>query len=189
MHRPHLLLFPPVPLSPSLGHSVVALWNVYDRKCTPFETNLKDPSFMSWSRVGPQLAIGTAKGSLLMYNSETKKSNYIQGKHSKKITCGMWNLENRLALASLDKTMSINDDKGELLEQPKLKYDPFDVQFAEQKVDEKQGTSKENTVSVNMGHQTILMYNMTDQDNPVELAFQPKYGEIATYKWYIRTTC
>lgn len=95
----------------------------------------------------------------------------------------MWNLENRLALASLDKTMSINDEKGELLEQPKLKYDPFDVQFAEQKVDEKQGPGKENTVSVNMGHQTILMYNMTDQDNPVELAFQPKYGDIATYKW------
>lgn len=61
----------------------------------------------------------------------------------------------------------------------------MDIQFAEQKVDEKSGANaaaKENTVSINMGHQTILMYNMTDQDNPVELAFQPKYGEIAAYK-------
>lgn len=40
-----------------------------------------------------------------------------------------------------------------------LKYDPFDLQFAEQKVDEKQ-VAKESTVSINMGHQTILMYNM-----------------------------
>ncbi len=149
---------------------------------------------MSWSRTGPQLAVGTCKGNLLLYNSDSKKSQLLAGKHSKKIVCGQWNLENKLALASLDKTMSINDAAGELLENAKLKYDPVDIQFAEQKVDEKGGSSsaasgaggggagKENTVSINMGHQTILMYNMTDQDNPVELAFQPKYGEIATYK-------
>lgn len=82
------------------------------------------------------------------------------------------------------------------------RYDPFDIQFAEQKVDNDKAASssaasssssssgsnaatvgKEHTVSINMGHQTILMYNMIDRDNPVELAFQPKYGEIATYKW------
>lgn len=182
-----LLLF-----AATAGHSVVALWNVYDRKCTSLETNLKDPSFMAWSRVGPQLAIGTCKGNLLLYNSDNKKSQLIAGKHSKKITCGQWNLENKLALASLDKSMSINDDKGELVEQAKLKYDPYDIQFAEQKVDDNgrgsggssSSAGKENTVSINMGHQTILMYNMADQDNPVELAFQPKYGEIATYKWF-----
>src|SRR4051812_23302965 len=107
----------------------------------------------------------------------------------------MWNLENKLALAGQDKVvrrrshwrpacscsrcrlasgcpqMTISNEKGETGEQAHLKYDPFDIQFAEQKVDEKQ-TQKENTVSINMGHQTILMYNMVDTDNPVELAFQ-----------------
>ncbi len=68
-------------------------------------------------------------------------------------------------------------------EKQHLKYDPFDIQFAEQKVDEKQNM-KENTVSINMGRLTILMYNMTDTENPVELAFQQKYGEIASYKWF-----
>ena len=187
-----LLLLLMLLFAATAGHSVVALWNVYDRKCTSLETNLKDPSFMAWSRVGPQLAIGTCKGNLLLYNSDNKKSQLIAGKHSKKITCGQWNLENKLALASLDKSMSINDDKGELVEQAKLKYDPYDIQFAEQKVDDNgrgsggssSSAGKENTVSINMGHQTILMYNMADQDNPVELAFQPKYGEIATYKWF-----
>jgi WD repeat-containing protein 19 len=160
---------------------------VYDKKHTSLETNLKDPSFMAWSRTGPQLAVGTCKGNLLLYNHDNKKSQLLAGKHSKKITCGQWNLENKLALASLDRTMSINESSGELLEQAKLKYDPVDIQFAEQKMDDARGAAgagqgKENTVSINMGHQTILMYNMTDQDNPVELAFQPKYGEIATYK-------
>lgn len=147
---------------------------------------------MAWSRVGPQLAIGTCKGNLLIYNSDTKKSQLIAGKHSKRIACGTWNMENKLALASLDKFMSINDEKGDLVEQTKLKYDPFDIQFAEQKVDNHDAKSssaaasaagKEHTVSINMGHQTILMYNMSDRENPVELAFQPKYGDIATYKW------
>jgi len=174
------------------GHSVVSLWNVYSKAHTSLETNLKDPSFMSWSRTGPQLAVGTCKGNLLLYNSDSKKSQLLAGKHSKKITCGQWNLDNKLALASLDRTMSINEASGELLEQAKLKYDPVDIQFNEQKMDDAKpsaaggsgGQGKENTVSINMGHQTILMYNMTDQDNPVELAFQPKYGEIATYKWF-----
>jgi len=184
------------------SHSVIALYNVRARAHTPLETNLRDPSFMAWSKAGPQLAVGTGKGNLLLYNSETRKSQLIAGKHSKRIACGTWNRENKLALASLDRFLSINDDKGDLVEQTKLKYDPFDIQFAEQKVDtnergqavsaaasSSQGPSaaavgKEHTVSINMGHQTILMYNMTDRDNPVELAFQPKYGDIATYRWY-----
>src|SRR5690242_8294736 len=76
---------------------------------------------------------------------------------------------------------------GQTLEQAKLKYDPFDIQFAEQKIDDKKSSgsqSAENTVSINMGHATILMYNMSDTDNPVELAFQLKYGEISSYRWF-----
>jgi len=168
--------------------SIITLWNVHTRKSTSLETNLKEsPTFMAWSRTTNQLAIGTAKGNLMLYSTATRRSTLIQGKHSKKITCGAWNLDNKLALASLDKTLSINDERGELVEQAKLKYDPVDIQFAEQKMDAQTpmaGGGKEMTVSINMGHQTILMYNMADQDNPVELAFQPKYGEIATYKWF-----
>jgi WD repeat-containing protein 19 len=76
---------------------------------------------MAWSRVGPQLAVGTQKGNLLLYNNDSKKSQLLAGKHSKKITCGQWNLDNKLALASLDRTMTINEASGELLEQAKLK--------------------------------------------------------------------
>ena len=27
-------------------------------------------------------------------------------------------------------------------------------------------------------------HNMTDPENPVELAFQPKYGELVKYQWF-----
>ena len=49
------------------------------------------------------LAVGTAKGSLLVYNKRTLKKQSILGKHVKKISCGAWNSENKLALGGEDR--------------------------------------------------------------------------------------
>jgi WD repeat-containing protein 19 len=46
------------------GNGVVPLWNLSSKRVAPLETNLKDPTFLAWSKTGPQLAIGTAKGEL-----------------------------------------------------------------------------------------------------------------------------
>ena len=35
--------------------------------------------------------------------------------------------------------------------------------------------NQENTISIDLGHKTIYLYNLSDKDNPIELAFQPKY--------------
>ena len=169
------------------GSSVLCLWSVHGKgKLRQVEMGgVKDPSYMCWSRVGGQLAVGTQKGNLLIYNVHSLKSISVAGKHSKKITCGAWNNDNKLALASLDRMLTISDEKGELIEQAKLKYDPFDIQFSAQKVDDTTPPSEsESTVSINMGRQTVLLYNMHDSDNPVELAFQSKYGEIVSYWWF-----
>jgi len=76
---------------------------------------------------------------------------------------------------------------GEMVEQAELKYDPVDIQFAQQKTDSRSRgkvEEHENTVSVNMGGRTIYLYNLDDPDNPVELAFQARYGSIVTYRWF-----
>ena len=164
--------------------STLCLWNAHTHKLKPVDmASLKDPSFMAWSRASAHLAVGTLKGNLLIYNASTFKTAHIAGKHSKKITCGQWSLDNKLALASHDRMMTISDAQGDLLHQAKLKYDPYDLQFSAQKQDDTQAAS-ESTVSINMGHQTILLYNVADPDNPVELAFQSKYGEIVRYHWF-----
>ncbi len=49
---------------------------------------------------------------------------------------------------------------------------------------DKKSTKQENTVSLNLGRKTIYLYNLNDRDNQIELAFQPKYGQIISYRWY-----
>ena len=38
-------------------------------------------------------------------------------------------------------------------------------------------------VSVVIGKKTLFLYNLNDPENPIELAFQQRYGNIISYKW------
>ena len=55
------------------GSGVISLWSLSSRRVIPLETGLRDPTFLSWSKSGPQLAVGTAKGNLLIYNKAKKQ--------------------------------------------------------------------------------------------------------------------
>ncbi len=101
------------------GSSVVQLWDT-NKKVSNLETNQKEPTFLSWSKQGPQLAIGTGKGNLVLYNHDTLKKIPILGKHSKAVTCGSWNNENYLALASADRMVTISDANGCVFALPQL---------------------------------------------------------------------
>ena len=63
-------------------------------------TNLRDPTWAMWNKVGSQLAVGTAKGNLLLFDKSTGQILPIVGKHQKRISSGAWNSENQLALSS-----------------------------------------------------------------------------------------
>lgn len=39
-------------------------------------------------------------------------------------------------------------------------------------------------MSLTVGQKTLFLYNLNEPDNPIELAFQPRYGSIVTYKWF-----
>jgi WD repeat-containing protein 19 len=166
------------------GSNVVHLFSVNLGKELPhLETNLPSLTCMAWNRSGPQLAIGADKGKFMVYNNATKKKVAIGGTHSKKILCAAWNNDNTLAMAGKDNTMSISDKEGKLVDSVNVKSEPAMVRFSGQKVDDSR-SNIENTVSIVMGSETILMYNLADTENPVELAFQSKYGEIVTYHWF-----
>ncbi len=119
-----------------------------------------------------------------------KKKIPVLGKHSKEITCGAWSEDNRLALGSKDKNLTISTADGDELERTVLKKEPVEIQFMTKAFNAKQNNNNEQKnggggkVSINMDGQRILLYDLDDPDNPVELEFQKKYGDIVSYKWF-----
>lgn len=91
------------------GNSAIIVWDAAQRKTlAPVETNMKDLTWMQWSRAGPELAVGSGKGNLIIYNRLTTRMNPLLGKHAKRITCGAWNAANQLALGSVNLALSLD---------------------------------------------------------------------------------
>lgn len=173
------------------GNGVIPIWDSSSRTTLSVDTNLKDPSFMAWSSIGPQLAVGTAKGNILMYNKNTRKKIPVLGKHPRRIICGAWSYDNQLVLGSMDNTMTVSNDTGDTLDQTQLKRSPTGMCFIGAKrgrggrPSSAQGrptTSDDNVVAVNLSGKSLLLYNLSETDRPVELAFQPKYGTIVVHR-------
>ncbi|KAJ8726786.1 hypothetical protein PYW08_015183 [Mythimna loreyi] len=163
--------------------NAVLLWECHANKRINIETGLREPpSCIAWAYGEPLLAVGTQKGNLALYNHHTTKRIPIIGKHTKKITCAAWNKDSILVLASEDKSLSINNSDGDTLRMISLRDAPNDLQFSEMKTDER--AAGENTISLVVGKRTLYLYNLLNPENPIELAFQQRYGSIVSYKWY-----
>lgn len=53
---------------------IIILWDSNRRKLSQIESSFKDPmTFLSWSKTASILAVGTAKGNLLIYNHSSSK--------------------------------------------------------------------------------------------------------------------
>ena len=166
----------------------VTLFNATTSKTENMDTSLKDLSFMKWSKIGPQLALGNTKGALVVYNSQTLKKIPILGTHSKKIFAGEWNSRNSLAMLGDDKVLSISDAEGSLLDQVTLKGPATSVCFTDLKPEDRQG-NMENVACVCSGAKTLLLHNIHKRDAPIELSFQHKYGNIATVRFMADGYC
>ena len=69
--------------------------------------------------------------------------------------------------------ITLNNGEGEMMRLLTLRDVPSDLTFAEMKTD---ASSPDNTLSLVVGHKTLLLLNLADPDNPLELAFQVKMG-------------
>ncbi|XP_045492796.1 WD repeat-containing protein 19 [Colias croceus] len=161
----------------------VFLWECHTNKKINIDTGLREPpSCLAWSFGEPLLAVGTQKGNLALYHHHTTKRIPIIGKHTKKITCAAWNRDSILVLGSDDKSLSINNSDGDTLRVITLRDIPNELQFSEMKTDER--VAGENTISLIVGKRTLYLYNLLNPENPIELAFQQRYGSIISYQWY-----
>lgn len=179
------------------GNGIIPIWDSSSRSTLSIDTNLKDPTFMAWSAIGPQLAVGTAKGNILMYNKRTRKKMPVLGKHPRRITCGAWGETNQLVLGSVDSTLTVSSDTGDTLEQTQLKRAPTAMCFLGGKRGRdghgrssspqatravKPPVDEKIVVAINLSGKSLLLYSLDDPDRPVELAFQNKYGNIVVHR-------
>ncbi|XP_037530887.1 WD repeat-containing protein 19 [Nematolebias whitei] len=165
--------------------SSIYLWDASVNKTSHIDSGMsKDQmTFILWSKTGPLLAVGTAKGNLLIYNQQTSRKIPVLGKHTKKITCGCWSSQNLLALGSDDNTLSISNHEGDTIRQTTLRGEPAEIYFSVMKTDER-SSQGEGTVSVSMDKKILMLFNISDPQNPIELAFERRYGNIVSYRWY-----
>lgn len=139
-------------------------------------------TFLTWSKIACLLAVGTAKGNLLLYNHLNSKKIPILGKHTKRITTGGWSKDGFLALTGDDRMLTISNDQGDTVRQTSLREVSKSIMFSERKQDTR-SVLLEGTISLIMNKKTLFLYNIDNPDNPIELAFQQKYGEVVNYQW------
>ena len=107
----------------------------------------------------------------------------ILGKHSRRITTGCWSKDGLLALGGDDKLLTISNEFGDTVRQTSLRDAPSSITFSDRKQDVKSQLS-EGTISLIINRKTLVLFSIDDPDNPIELAFQSKYGEIINYQWF-----
>jgi WD repeat-containing protein 19 len=164
-------------------NGIFFLWSTHSSGVIKLDSGMREHlNVCAWSKSSHILAIGTAKGNLLLYNHRTRRKIPILGKHSKVITTAAWSSENLLALGSEDRTLTISNCEGDTLRTTQLRAEPYDIQFSCIRSDI--GSLEETVVSTIIGRKTLFLYDMDNTENPIELAFQARYGDIVSYKCY-----
>ena len=116
---------------------------------------------MCWAKRGPQLAVGDSRGSLLLYNKETRRKVPVVGKHETAILTGAWSAGGLLVMGSEDRVITISDDKGKTLESTELQSVPTMLSFMKQKVSGPASAGRqETTITVNMDGKGVLLYDL-----------------------------
>ncbi|EDQ85531.1 uncharacterized protein MONBRDRAFT_34239 [Monosiga brevicollis MX1] len=170
------------------GSNKVLMWNSDTKESSLLETDEKSPlSMVRWSTEKLLLIIGTVKGNLILYNQEVRRRIPILGKHNKSITEGIFDQNNNFALLSNDRSFTINNSDGDTLHQPMLQSDGSSIRFySPPKTALREGKLHEPKASLILDKKTLYIFNLEDPENPIELAFQEKYGTIVAYDWSAR---
>jgi WD repeat-containing protein 19 len=106
----------------------------------------------------------------------------ILGKHTRRITTGCWSKDGLLALGGDDRTLTLSNDLGDTVRSTTLRHVPTQIMFSDRKQDVRSQLI-EGTISLVLEKKNIFLYSIDEPDKPIELAFQPKYGDIVNYQW------
>ena len=154
----------------------------------------RDATHAAWDPEGRVLSVATAKGNLLLYDSRFGKTTSVLGKHTKRVTCGAWSADGRLAMGADDKKVTVSAPAGDTELELALKAEPKELKFAPEPAAARGGLSaprRRNQMSVNVGGRTLYLYRLGEAGDagaasnaPTELAFSERYGRIERHHWF-----
>ena len=171
------------------GSGIVTIWSLASHQTTPFDTGFacgtsksaEQISFLKWSRVGPELAVGSSKGNLVLYNSSNRRKIPLLGIHSKSIVCGAWSLSNKLVVGSADKSFSLLDASGNRVMERSVSAAPQSCSFSIGKGGE------ESTLAISLSGKSssIQLFDLDDAEKaPLSIAFKKAYGAAVVNQSY-----
>jgi len=118
-------------------------------------------------------------GTVIIYDRTTEERVEVGARHKRRIVCGDWNHQDKLVFGSEDRQITICTSQGEVLDMVKLQSRPTDLSVWCKEDDEE----AESMVGVNLEGRSLLLCNMDSKDvSALELAFQPYYGAIISFK-------
>lgn len=160
------------------GSREVMLWHFETKELLAVSLASREPIMLKWSCFGRMLAVGTAKGEVLIYDTVTRATMTAGVRHKKRVTCGDWSHDNNFAFGSDDRQITIIAANGSTMGQVRVKSRPTNIKFGSN------DDAVDNMVSVSMDRKTIMLCDLDDPENALELAFEPKYGHVAAFHWF-----
>ena len=113
---------------------------------------------------------------------------------TKRVTCGAWSADGRLAMGADDKKVTVSAPAGDTELELALKAEPKELKFAPEPAAARGGLSaprRRNQMSVNVGGRTLYLYRLGEAGDagaasnaPTELAFSERYGRIERHHWF-----
>uniref|UniRef100_A0AC35U0Z1 WD repeat-containing protein 19 n=1 Tax=Rhabditophanes sp. KR3021 TaxID=114890 RepID=A0AC35U0Z1_9BILA len=155
------------------------------------------PTAMAWGKNSSILAVGTNKGNLILYDSQTAKKAPLMGKHQRMITSACFTDDDLLILAAEDSSLTVSNLDGDSLaciicnappkqvKSQRYRQIKEEINNSNLNVVGKSGHSYETVVSCVVQSKVFLLTFKKDWESPVYLQFQEKYGEIVAHEWYV----
>uniref|UniRef100_A0A0K0G027 WD repeat domain 19 (inferred by orthology to a human protein) n=1 Tax=Strongyloides venezuelensis TaxID=75913 RepID=A0A0K0G027_STRVS len=173
----------------------LTLWELSSKKIDRLDCSVGSkeyPTFLCWSQDQSLLALGNNRGNLILYDHQTSKKSPIVGKHQRAIISGCFTSDNLLVLSSEDSSISVSNLDGENLAclicnapAEMIKAHRFKKLRDESQPKDANEHDTELYISGIIGNKSLILLNSNDFENPVNLQFQQKYGDVASYLWFV----
>ncbi|VDM26934.1 unnamed protein product [Toxocara canis] len=114
-----------------------------------------------------------------------KRKIPVLGKHQRAITCGAFSDSDLLALGADDASITVSNMEGDSIYSFTCNSDPSMIKFNDLRRPADKGAKSDTMLSAVLGKKILMLVSLSDSENPINLQFQARYGDIVSYVWFL----